>query len=231
MKAAEKMRRLAPELERLKKKYGQDKQALARAQMDFYRQQGINPAAGCLPQIIQLIILIALYQSFIQFLAPDGVEVIKKANEILYPPLKLASDTVINTRFLWLDLAKPDVIKVAGLGFPLPGLFLIAAALVQFVSSKMMMPVLSAVQKEAAKTPEKSDDMAMAMQTQMTYLFPLMTILIGFSFASGLVLYWFVFSLFSAVQQYFVSGWGGLTPWIKKIEKGELKINDGKLKN
>ncbi|PIS14207.1 hypothetical protein COT65_00200 [Candidatus Shapirobacteria bacterium CG09_land_8_20_14_0_10_47_13] len=228
MKSAEKMRQLAPELERLKKKYGSDKQAFAKAQMDFYRQQGINPAAGCLPQIVQLVILIALYQAFIQVLNPNAQEVVRKLNTLLYQPLKLAEDTVINTQFLWLNLAKPDVIKVAGLGFPLPGLFLIAAALIQLISSKMMMPVLAAVQKDAAQTPEKTDDMATSMQTQMTYLFPLMTILIGFTFPSGLVLYWFIFSLFTAVQQYFVSGWGGLTPWINKlkIENGKFKIKD-----
>lgn len=218
MKAAEKMRQLAPELERLKKKYRQDRQGFAKAQMELYRQKGINPAAGCLPQIVQLVILIALYQAFIQVLAPDGQEVIKKINEILYPPLKLAENTVINTQFLWLNLAKPDVIKIAGLTLPLPGIFLIAAALVQFLSSKMMMPGLSVAQKEAAKTPGQTDDMAATMQSQMAYLFPLMTILIGFTFPSGLILYWFIFSLFTTVQQYFVSGWGGLSPWMTRLK-------------
>jgi len=66
MKATARMRELAPELEKLKKKYGKDKQAYAKAQMELYKQHGANPAAGCVPQIIQLIVLIALYQAFIQ---------------------------------------------------------------------------------------------------------------------------------------------------------------------
>ena len=98
-----------------------------------------------------------------------------------------------------------------------PGFFLILAALIQFLSSKMMQPVVSQAQKEAAKTEGKTDDMATAMQSQMLYLFPLMTIFIGYSFPSGLILYWFVFSLFTAIQQYFISGWGGLNPWINKL--------------
>lgn len=204
MHAAKKMRELAPEIEKLKKKYGKDKQAFAKAQMELYRQHGANPAAGCLPQIVQLIILIALYQAFIQVLRTDG-NIIQKLNEVLYPQLQLAPETQINTRFLWLDLNKPDVISVPGLPIPLPGIFLLAAALVQFISSKLMTPVVAAAKKEAKATPEKTDDMATMMQTQMLYLFPLMTILIGYSFPSGLVLYWFIFSVFTALQQYLVN--------------------------
>jgi YidC/Oxa1 family membrane protein insertase len=46
-----------------------------------------------------------------------------------------------------------------------------------------------------------------------------MTILIGFSFPSGLILYWFIFSLATMLQQYFVSGWGGLEPWLRKLKR------------
>ncbi|OGV89000.1 hypothetical protein A2Z41_02525 [Microgenomates group bacterium RBG_19FT_COMBO_39_10] len=217
MKATNKMKELAPELEKLKKKYGKDKQAYTKAQMDLYKKHGANPAAGCFPQIIQLIVLIALYQAFIQVLRTDG-DVIQKLNEILYPQLQLPIETVINTKFLYLDLAKPDVFPVAGLPFPLPGFFLLAAALAQLISSKMMMPALTTAQEEAAKTPGKADDMATSMQTQMTYLFPLLTILIGYSFPSGLVLYWFAFSLIMIIQQYFIGGWGGVEPWLKKLK-------------
>jgi len=217
MRAAQKMKELAPELEKLKKKYGTDKQKMAQAQMELYRQHGANPAAGCLPQIIQLIILIALYQAFIGVLRVDG-DVIAKLNGVLYPSLKLAEGTVINTQFWYLNLAKPDVFRLPSLSFPLPGLFLILAALTQFLSSKMMMPAVTKLKKEAEKTETKTDDFATNMQSQMLYLFPLMTIFIGFTFPSGLVLYWFIFSLSTLVQQYYISGWGGLNPWINKLK-------------
>jgi len=204
LRAASKLKEIAPELEKLKKKYANDKQKFAQAQLEIYRKYKINPAAGCLPQIIQLIILIALYQAFAKVLQPDG-DIIAKLNEVLYPFLKLPAAMVINTRFFYLDLAKPDVFRFSGVSFPLPGFFLLAAALVQFLSSKMMQPAVKIAQKEAKKTPGAQDDLATAMQTQMLYLFPLMTILIGFSFPSGLVLYWLVFSVFTAVQQYFVN--------------------------
>ncbi|PJE69323.1 hypothetical protein COU96_00375 [Candidatus Shapirobacteria bacterium CG10_big_fil_rev_8_21_14_0_10_38_14] len=218
LKATSKMRELAPELEKLKKKHGKDKQKLAQAQMELYKQHGVNPASGCLPQIIQIVILIALYQAFNQVLKMDG-GTINKLNEVLYPQLKLPLDAVINTRFLWLNLNQPDIFRLPGLSFSLPGFFLIAAALIQVISSKMMQPAVELSQKKAEKTETKQDDIASAMQSQMLYLFPLMTILIGYSFPSGLVLYWLVFSISTAIQQYFVSGWGGLEPWLKKIKR------------
>lgn len=219
LKTAQKMRKLAPELNKLKKKYAGDKKKLAQAQMDLYKREGANPAAGCLPQIIQFVILIALYQAFIRVLKFDG-DVIVKLNEVLYPALKLPAETIINTRFLYLDLSQPDVFRLPSLSIPLPGLFLAAAAFVQVLSSKMMQPSVEAAQKKAKKTPGKEDDVAATMQSQMLYLFPLMTILIGYSFPSGLVVYWLVFSLSTAIQQYFVSGWGGLTPWLRKLKRG-----------
>ena len=209
MKATQKMKELAPQLAKLKKKYGKDKQGYAKAQMELYKQHGANPAAGCLPQIVQLIILIALYQAFRQVLSSDG-EIINRLNEILYSSLQLPAKTVINTQFLYFDLAKPDIFPLPnnllkGIIPGIPGVLLIAAALVQFLSSKLMTPAVKRAEKEAKKTPQQADDMAASMQKQMLYLFPLMTIVIGFSFPAGLVLYWFVFSAFTAIQQYIIN--------------------------
>ena len=218
LKTAQRMKELAPELAKLKKKYKDDKKQFATAQMELYQKAGVNPAAGCLPQIVQLVILIALYQAFNQVLRVDG-DIITKLNEVLYPALKLASDTVINTKFLYLDLNQPDLFNLPGISFSLPGAFLLTAALAQLLSSKMMQPAVAASRKQAEKTPGKEDDMAAAMQTQMLYLFPIMTIFIGYRFPSGLVLYWLIFSISTALQQYLVNGLGGLQPWLEKIKK------------
>lgn len=211
MKTMQRMREFTPELNKLKVKYKDDKKKLMQAQADFYKSKGINPASGCLPQIVQLVILIALFQVFTQTLPVNG-DVVEKINKLAYPPFSLKEP--LNTNFLYLDLAKPDVFRLPGFPFPMPGPFLLAAALIQFLSSKMLAPTVSRQTKEAKKTPGGMDDMMAATQQQMLYLFPLMTIFIGFTFASGLVIYWFVFSLFQLAQQYLTSGWGGLTPWI-----------------
>lgn len=207
MKAASKMRQLAPELEKLKKKHKKDKQALARAQMELYKKHGANPAAGCLPQILQIVILIALFQAFNQVLRADG-DIVTKLNEILYPVLRLSKGSEIDLKFFYLDLSKPDFFKLPfkiSLGKivldKFPGIFLLAAAATQFLASKLMMPQAKGQEAIAKKTEESADDMTAMMQTQMLYMMPVMTILIGFTFPSGLVLYWLTFSLFMVIQQ------------------------------
>lgn len=209
LKMSQKMKELAPYLERLKLRYKDDKKKLAEAQMELYRQHGVNPVSGCLPQILQIVILFALYQVFLQVLSTDG-SLIPKINKFLWSPLHLASDVVFSTKFLYLDLVKPDVFHLPNMSIPIPGIFLVFAAIVQFVSFKMMMPVVKKEEKIAKASAGKTDDLAVSMQQSMLWTFPLMTLVFGFAFPSGLVLYWFVYSLFQAVQQYFISGWGGL---------------------
>ena len=216
MESMKKMKELAPNLEKLKAKYSGDKVGLAKAQADFYKEKGVNPGAGCLPYLLQIVVLIAFFNVFTRTLSPDG-DLASRFNELLYTPLKFAEGVVVNTKFLYFDVTQPDVFRVAGLPFPLPGPVLILAALVQFFSAKMMMPYVEAEKKIAKKTKGATDDLQVAMQSSTIYTFPLFTIIFGISFASGLALYWLMFSLSQAYQQYRSSGWGGMTPWLKKL--------------
>jgi membrane protein insertase Oxa1/YidC/SpoIIIJ len=118
---------------------------------------------------------------------------------------------------LYLDLVKPDTLTLPGIPLPLPGVFLLLSAIMQFLSGKMMVPVVKSEKKIADKTPSDSDDVAVAAQQQMLYFLPAMTLIFGYQFPSGLVLYWLLFSLVSTVQQYQVTGWGGLQPWISRL--------------
>ena len=216
LRMGKKMQELAPELSKLKAQFKDDKKGLMTAQAELYKQHGANPASGCLPQIIQILVLIALFNAFNSVLHGNG-DLVSRLNPMLYSFNRLPSSFHLSTSFSYLNLVKPDVFKLSGLPFPLPGAFLIVTALVQFISSKMMTPVVAAAQKAAEKTPEDTDDAMVAAQQQMLYMFPLMTIIFGFQFPSGLVLYWLVFSLVSMVQQYYATGWGGLEPWLKQV--------------
>lgn len=215
MRTAQKMKELAPQLAKLKERHSGDKAKLAQAQMDLYKQNGVNPAAGCLPQVVQIVLLIALFQAFNTIFSAGG-NVVEKLNGFLYPALEFAADAQLNTHFLYFDLTRPDGINIAGFPFPIPGLLVIIAALAQFVSSAMMMPAVKAEEKVAKKTPGATDDFAASMQESMLWIFPITTVIIGVTFPSGLVLYWATLSLFQAVQQYKISGWGGMIPLIGK---------------
>src|SRR3989344_744681 len=205
LKNMKKQRDLQPELDKIKQKYKYDKKKQAELQMELFKKHGLNPASGCLSQIWMIVILIALYNVINTF--ANGVTT-KHINDLLYFGfLKLDLKETVNTTFLYLNLAKPDPLYMLAV---LSGIF-------QFFSSKMMIPYVEAGESAALKTKDKKDDIAYNMQEQMLYLMPLMTVIIGLKLPAGAVLYILVTTIFSLVQQYFVSGWGGLTPWIRKI--------------
>ena len=216
LESMKKIKALEPQLAKLKKKYGSDKIKMSQAQGELYKQNKINPAGGCLPYLLQFVVLIALFRVFTATLASDA-NTTANVNKLLYTPLKFAQNEVLNTKFLYLDISKPDTFNLPGVPFALPGLFLILATLAQFLSVKITAPYLSAEKKVAKKTKSETDDMQVAMQQSMTYTLPLMTLVFGLRFPSGLALYWLVFSLVSVWQQVSMSGWGSLTPFISRL--------------
>lgn len=223
MDSMKKLKDHGPALNKLKKKYEGNKEGLMKAQADFYKQNGINPGAGCLPYLLQIVILIALFNVFTNVLTHSS-DVTGALNGLLYQPIKFLEGESLNTSFLYLDVTKPDVFNVAGIPFALPGPILILAALVQMFSAKMAAPFVEAEKKIARKTETKEDDMATAMQSSAIYTFPLITILAGVRFSSGLALYWLVFSGYQMVQQYMSTGWGGMTPWVRKVNSTLLSL-------
>src|SRR3989338_7477504 len=65
-KSAKKMQELKPKMDELSKKHGKDKVTLQKAQMQLYKEAGVNPASGCFLLILQMPVLIALYNVFFE---------------------------------------------------------------------------------------------------------------------------------------------------------------------
>ena len=221
LNSMKKIKELEPEVSKLKKKYLGDKMGFSKAQADLYKERKINPAAGCLPYLLQFAVLIALFNVFTTALAGDGNAMVK-VNRLLYPALRFDQNQVLNTKFLYLDVSKPDTFNLPGIPFGLPGLFLILATIAQFLSVKITTPYISVEQKVAKSTKSETDDMQVSMQKSMIYTLPLMTLFFGLSFPSGLALYWLVFSIVSVWQQVSMSGWGSLTPFVTRL--GLMKL-------
>ncbi len=219
LKSAKKMQELKPHLDALKIKHKGDKKAFSGAQMDLYKEHGVNPAGGCLPVLLQFPVLIALYQTIFAFFSgPAGLENI---NKVLYFPW-LHLNTVPSLDFFGISLAiKPS--QFSQYGFLLLLIPLITAALT-FVQSKMMAP-LKPLKEYPSDSPkekkekESTEDAMGAMQGQMMYMMPVMIGYFAFQFPIGLALYWNTMTILGIYQQYKVSGWGGLESWIKKIKK------------
>lgn len=199
IKAQQKLKELQPELKKLTKKYGKNKQKLQQAQMELYKKYNANPIAGCIPQLLQFFVIIVLYRAMTSFLnggIPDGQDI----------------------QFLWFNLSQPDATYI------LP----VLAGVTQLILSLMVSPggeirdivpnkSKSKKVQQANKKEENTADMAATMQQQMIFIMPVMMGVLASRFPSGLALYWVISTVFSIGQQYFVSGLGGLKIYYKRF--------------
>lgn len=176
IKSQKALQDMQPKIEELKKKYGDDKIGLSQATMNMYKENKVNPFSSCLPLLIQLPFLFSVYRVF-----TDGL-----SNRLDLVYSFIPRPETINTVTLGLlDLSKPNVYLA------------IMAGLAQFWQAKMMIRSKPAVKTEGSK----DESMAAIMNKQMLYFMPAITIFIGLSLPGGLTLYWFVFTLFTALQQ------------------------------
>ena len=178
IKAQRALQELQPKISELKEKFKNDKQAQATATMKLYKENKINPLSSCLPLLIQFPFLIAIYQVFMVGLSNGNLD-------LLYPFIQNPGQ--INTlAFGFLDLSKPLIILA------------LITGLVQFWQNKMIM----STKRPAVKGQgSKDEDMMAIMNSQMIYLMPIMTAVIGFGLPSGLVLYWLVLTILTGLQQ------------------------------
>lgn len=173
-----KMGEIKSKIAEINKKYKDDKTKKAEETMALYKKAGINPASGCLPLLIQLPIMIALYQVFLGGISPDVYPLLY--NFVTPPP-------EVSLMFVGVNLQESNLILalLAGIG--------------QFVQVKYFSPTPPAA---APGGDDKSAEMMAAMQKNMTYIFPVMTVFISLQFPAALALYWLTSTVFAIGQQY-----------------------------
>lgn len=166
---------LQPKIKEIQQKYKNEKEKQGTALMDLYKTNKINPASGCLPFLVQLPVLIALFSVFRSGLDPAKLNGLYSF---------VAHPGVINNMFLGLmNLAEKNYV-----------LAILAGAL-QFVQTKMMTPK----NQNIAAGPA---DFSSMMNKQMLYFFPILTTFIAASLPAGLGLYWVSMTVFGIFQQY-----------------------------
>ncbi len=181
-------RKLAPQVAELRKKYKKDPQKLNAEMMKLYQEHGVNPLGGligCLPLVVQLPVLYALYYVF------RGAHV--GAQHFLFVPnlMEIPNQTHL--------IAGTPIPEIAFLVFPL------LAAATTFVQTKML-------QQPTPPNPTEQEMQTQQMQRTMVYLSPLMIGYFALQVPAGLGLYWFIGNCVSIIQQSFVVGWGNLLP-------------------
>jgi YidC/Oxa1 family membrane protein insertase len=186
------MQELQPKLAGLKEKYKNDREGLAQAQMQLYREHGINPLGGCLPLLIQLPILLGLYQAIILALAGTPYQLIDLSSRLLIPGL----DNLVPLKNVWLgmDLTLPPTVNPQ-YALALPLLVLVTT----WLQSKLTMPAAP------PSTGDRQSDQTAAMTRSMTTVMPLMFGFFSLSFSVGLSIY-FVVSNLVGIAQYSLMG-------------------------
>ncbi|HLY32606.1 MAG TPA: YidC/Oxa1 family membrane protein insertase [Ktedonobacterales bacterium] len=213
------MQELAPQLNELRAQYKDDPQGLLQAQQALYKEHGVSLYGGCLPLVVQLPFLYALYYSFFTVLSVQKVTEtinghVKSVNESLAHHISRINADIYpfvphltrlpDTHFFWANLASPDPLHI------LP----ILAGLLTFIQLRMALPVRKPQPRSASAGPDPTQTMGM-----MQYIMPFFTFFIGLNFPAGLALYWCITTGFSAVQQYFISGWGSLFVGVPGMER------------
>jgi len=174
IKAQRSMQTIQPKLDELKEKFKDQKEKLGPAIMELYKKEKVSPFSSCLPLLIQMPILIAVFQVF-------RTGLINGSFELIYP--FITNPGSINPVSLGLvDLSKNNLVMA------------ILAGAAQFWQSKMMLG-------HKKNQPQPKSALAASMNKQMLYFMPIVTAVIGASLPGGLTFYWLLTTLLGVVQQ------------------------------
>jgi len=169
------MARLAPKLREVQERFKGDKEEQARRTMELYRAEGVHPLSGCLPLLIQLPILIGLYQVFWR-----GI-------------------TNFDPSLLYQFLPAVESFNPVSFGvFDLTGrsaTLSVAAGVSQFLQSRFL---------PGAGAAGGGSDFSRALHWQTTYALPVIIAVISWSLPSALAFYWTVLNLLAIVQQLWI---------------------------
>ena len=173
-------KKLQPLVEDLKKKYPDQKEQSVKL-MELYKEHKTNPFAGCLLIILQLPVIIALYQVFL-------------------------SGAVINTAELYSFVQAPVAIKGMFLGLDMAAKGSIILAILAGVSQFLQMHLSPAMQSgpKVADDADTQTKMAASMTSSMKYTMPFMIAFFGYAVPGAVALYWILSNVFMIAQERFV---------------------------
>lgn len=231
-KSMTKMQKIQPKLQKLQEKYKNDQQLLSQETMKLYKKYGVSPAGGCLPLLIQLPILFALYRVIYQpltymlhlpadkiaeYATEFGIDIKNAMAEIQIAGAQHAHH--INFEFLGLNLAdKPEISAAAWATLIIP----VLAAVTTYFSSKITQwmnkkPEDETKNKEEAKpqrilSPEQKTNNSNAnnaesMTKSMSVIMPIFTLWITYTLPMAMGIYWIASNIFGILQTVLLNGY------------------------
>lgn len=183
LKSQKVLQELQPKIDELKEKHKDNKEALAKGMMELYQHEKVNPLSSCLPLLIQLPILIALYRVL---LGGFGPATMSQLYDFIPNP------GIINHVFLGVINLSQKSLYLA-----------ILAGYFQFMQTRMLVS-RKPPKQVAGKKGALDETMLASMNKSMLMFMPVITVVIGASLPGGLTLYWVTINIVSILQQQFV---------------------------
>ncbi len=175
-----KMKKIEPEINRLKEIHKNNKEELAKKTLELYRLNQVNPFVSIIIILIQLPILIALFYVF--------------RNNFVFDPKLLYSFVLVpahlNTTLLGVSMTAKSVVLA------------VLTGLTQFIQMQIALPKLA--KPEAGKENAFKDDFARSMNLNMKYFMPVLIAFIAYNISAAICLYWVTSNIFSIGQEVYV---------------------------
>jgi YidC/Oxa1 family membrane protein insertase len=188
----------------IQKKYKDDKETLAKKQMEIYQEMGISPFGSCLPLLIQFPIIIGLYQAIIRTLAVTPIQLVNLSKHINDG----ANLIPIKSHFWWMELSEPERLPILGVGIPVLAILVVITS---YIQTKMVTPPTNPA--DGGQGAQMTQAMTLYMPFFMGYL--------ALTFASGLALY-FIATNLATILQYALMGQANFANILPKLPKLNL---------
>ena len=222
-KSTVQMKMVQPELQKIQKKYANDQQRLSQETMKLYKKYNISPAGGCLPLLIQLPIILGLYQVItrpMQYILHMGTDLIQKIANVLKDggfiteqianyatkqnQITVASAMADNLAFVEEKVGT----ALSTINFDFFGLDLSLTPQLSNPSILWIIPILSAVTAYLSgkiTTKLSGNDQAAEQMKTMNIMMPLMSGYFCFIMPTGVGLYWVMSNVIQVIQQVVVT--------------------------
>ena len=187
------MQEIQPEVKRLQKELKHDRQAQQQAMMELYREKGVNPAAGCLPLLLQMPIWFALFNVLRSFGGSNPQKWVPDGSN-LERAVELAQQGGSQLDFLWMDLTiTPSDAFNLGFGTAIPYLLVIGLVMITAYWQQR--------QTMARATANNDGQQQQQPGQAVMKIFPFFFGFISFSLPAGLVVYFAASQIFRIGQQ------------------------------
>jgi YidC/Oxa1 family membrane protein insertase len=176
------MRELEPKIKEIRERHKEDKVQVAQKTMELYQKEGVTPFSGCLPLLIQIPIIIALYWTFFKGLSITP--------EYFYSFVPIPEE--LDMDFLVFDLAAKSIFLACAAGFT------------QYIQADLSLGNQkedNTKPKQTSDKPSFQEDFQKSMQFQMRYIFPIMISFIAYTTSAAVALYWVTSNIFSIAQE------------------------------